>query len=264
MDININSITGIPYFNNININMNVVLIATIVIICYYLLFSSLGNSELQPVGTAESNMIIPIELFLWSVFVLLLLLNGMSYLFNVDLTTTIKDVLSKSPQINVTMNNEPTAPPEKKKEVFHIPGNIYGYKKAKKMCLSHNAKLANYQEISDAYDKGADWCSYGWSEGQMALFPTQQKKWDNLQNIQGHEHDCGRPGINGGYIKNPDVAFGVNCYGYKPDMKKIDKKYMSNNKYPESKKEKILKDAVKKIHSNVVVASFNENSWLSP
>jgi hypothetical protein len=36
-----------------------------------------------------------------------------------------------------------------------------------------------------------------------------------LQKIKGHEHDCGRPGVNGGYIANPLVKFGVNCYGNK-------------------------------------------------
>ena len=38
---------------------------------------------------------------------------------------------------------------------------------------------------------------------QMALYPTQKKTYNKLQTIKGHEHDCGRPGINGGYIANP-------------------------------------------------------------
>ena len=54
--------------------------------------------------------------------------------------------------------------------------------------------------MEDAYEDGADWCSYGWSEDQMAFFPTQKEKWKKLQKIEGHKHDCGRPGINGGYI----------------------------------------------------------------
>ena len=48
---------------------------------------------------------------------------------------------------------------------------------------------------------------------QLALFPTQYGKWERLQKIKGHENDCGRPGINGGYIDNPNVKFGINCYG---------------------------------------------------
>ena len=50
----------------------------------------------------------------------------------------------------------------------------------------------------------------------MAYFPTQYDKWKKLQTIKGHENDCGRPGINGGFIDNPNVRFGINCFGYKP------------------------------------------------
>ena len=38
----------------------------------------------------------------------------------------------------------------------------------------------------------------------MALFPTQYEHWEHLQKIKGHENDCGRPGVNGGYIDNPN------------------------------------------------------------
>ena len=31
-----------------------------------------------------------------------------------------------------------------------------------------------------------------------------------MQKIEGHEHDCGRPGVNGGYIANPNVNFSRN------------------------------------------------------
>jgi hypothetical protein len=36
----------------------------------------------------------------------------------------------------------------------------------------------------------------------MALYPTQYNTWKELQKIKGHENDCGRPGINGGYMIN--------------------------------------------------------------
>ena len=78
--------------------------------------------------------------------------------------------------------------------------------------------MATWKEINKAFKKGADWCSFGWSDGQMALYPTQYDKWANLQKIEGHEQDCGSPGINGGYIANPNVKFGINCYGYKPKI----------------------------------------------
>jgi hypothetical protein len=43
----------------------------------------------------------------------------------------------------------------------------------------------------------------------MAFYPTQKTTWDKLQKIKGHKHDCGGPGINGGFIQNPRVRFGV-------------------------------------------------------
>ena len=72
----------------------------------------------------------------------------------------------------------------------------------------------------------SEWCSYGWSEGQMALFPTQKSTWNALQEKEGHEHDCGRPGVNGGFIDNPAVRFGANCYGVKPQMTETEAELM--------------------------------------
>ena len=99
----------------------------------------------------------------------------------------------------------------------------------------------------------------------MALFPTQQKTFDNLQKIAGHENDCGRAGINGGYMANPQLKFGVNCYGYKPKItpKEVDK--MANTSlYPKTMKE-IQFD--KKVDywrdqlAQIEVAPFNHSNW---
>ena len=57
----------------------------------------------------------------------------------------------------------------------------------------------------------------------MAYYPTQKTTWDKLQKKKGHENDCGRPGINGGFIQNKNVKFGVNCYGSKEILQKKNK-----------------------------------------
>jgi Extracellular link domain len=101
-------------------------------------------------------------------------------------------------------------------EVFNISNNLYTYDEAQTVCKSYGARLATYDEIEAAYVDGGEWCNYGWSDNQMALFPTQKDTWNRLQLTQNHKHDCGRPGINGGFIDNPDIQFGVNCYGIKP------------------------------------------------
>ena len=71
----------------------------------------------------------------------------------------------------------------------------------------------------------------------MALYPTQKKTWQTLQGIEGHEHDCGRPGINGGFIANPNVRFGINCFGYKPKITPEEQELMENTTpFPKTQK----------------------------
>jgi len=105
-----------------------------------------------------------------------------------------------------------------KQQVFNIPGNYYNYENAKAICSAYGSRLATYSEVEDAYKNGGEWCNYGWSDDQMALFPTQESTFNQYQKIEGHENDCGRPGVNGGYMENPELQFGVNCFGYKPKI----------------------------------------------
>jgi len=107
--------------------------------------------------------------------------------------------------------------PIEKKEVFYISGNKYEYEEAAAVCAAYDADLASQDQVQEAYSGGAEWCGYGWTQGGMALFPTQQSTWETLQQ-EGPDKNrtaCGRPGVNGGYF-DPKTKFGVNCYGVKP------------------------------------------------
>jgi hypothetical protein len=115
-------------------------------------------------------------------------------------------------------------------EVFNISNNLYTYDDAKAVCTAYGARLATYDEVEEAYNKGGEWCNYGWSSDQMALFPTQKLTWYNLQRNPKHKNDCGRPGVNGGYMENPYIRFGVNCFGKKPAATDKDKAEMNANK----------------------------------
>lgn len=266
MDVNMNSIAGVPhtYFNKITTNPYVLFVLAIVIVLYYLVFSGLGESS----SYGEGGSVVALELFLWGVFVLLVLLNGITIFFNIDVTAGIKKLFTRDPEVSLVAkpnNPEFQLTLKKPKEVFHIPDNIFTYEDAKAICKSHDGRLATYNEISNAYDKGADWCSFGWSEDQMALYPTQQSKWKNLQTIEGHEHDCGRPGINGGYIDNPNVRFGVNCFGYKPDITE-EELYKMNNSSLYQKTDKEVKfdqrvDYWRNKIPKILISPFNSNSW---
>lgn len=104
-----------------------------------------------------------------------------------------------------------------KKQVFNVAENKYTYKDAEPLCKAFGAELATYDQVKKAFNDGADWCNYGWVKGQAAVYPTQQTTFNLLQ--QGPEDQrmaCGTPGINGGYFDNPELRFGVNCYGDKP------------------------------------------------
>lgn len=115
-----------------------------------------------------------------------------------------------------------------RKQVFNVAENTYTYSDAEPVCKALGAELATYDQVKEAWQKGADWCNYGWIKGQGAIYPTQQSTFDKLQ--QGSSDDerlaCGQPGINGGYFDNPELRFGVNCYGDRPaesahDMKRV-------------------------------------------
>lgn len=99
------------------------------------------------------------------------------------------------------------------KEVFHVGTGEYTYEEAPAVCAAWDAELATYDQIQDAFAKGAEWCTYGWSQGGMALFPTQKSTWEAIQK-EPNRTVCGRPGINGGYM-DPKLKLGVNCYGVK-------------------------------------------------
>lgn len=144
-----------------------------------------------------------------------------------------------------------------KSEVYNVSNNLYTYEQAQAICQNYSARLATYDDIENSYNDGGEWCNYGWSEGQMALFPTQKDTWNRLQQTKTHKHDCGRPGINGGYIDNPYVTFGVNCYGVKPTPGPND---LSNNTI--STAEEIVENSVdKELLKNVAINSFNSKKW---
>ena len=109
------------------------------------------------------------------------------------------------------------------KEVFNVSKNVYSYYDAAPLCKALGAELATYDEVKDAWQKGADWCNYGWVKGQMAVYPTQDSTYQELQ--QGPEDQrgaCGKPGLNGGYFDNPEMKFGVTCTGKRPPQSSHD------------------------------------------
>lgn len=123
------------------------------------------------------------------------------------------------------VSDEVPLPTGTTKEVYHIADQDFTYEQARCKCASYGARLATFDEMVDAYNKGADWCSYGWSEGQKAYYPTQKCSWDKLQTGPKEMRNmCGMPGVNGGFFPSPNMKFGANCYGVKPKGRVVKQK----------------------------------------
>jgi hypothetical protein len=170
---------------------------------------------------------------------------------------------------NTTVKGNTTvSTPEIKNEVFNISNNVFSYEDAQAVCKVFDSRLATYDEIEEAYKDGGEWCNYGWSDNQSIYFPTQKSTWDKLQKTKLHKNDCGRPGVNGGYIENANARFGVNCYGVKPKATTNDLKFMDAKKnapVPKTKEEIITDLKVKLFKANreklLRLNAFNGAKW---
>jgi len=176
----------------------------------------------------------------------------------------------KSAQSQKDQNAISSAPSGPPNEVFHISDNRYTFGEAKAVCRALGAKLATYEQIEQAYKDGADWFNYGWSEGQYAYFPLQVETWKKIQEeVEGGEKSCNnniagklRPGIAGGYFANPNLKFGVNCYGVKPPKRDIDQ--MAQPHIPLSALDKTMDKRVQYFQNHmdkIRIDSFNSNEW---
>jgi len=191
------------------------------------------------------------------------------YVLKIDIVAVIfgDSQLPAAPAITIDSSGSVVEPKEKN-EVFNVSNNLYSYEDAKAVCKAMGSRLATYDEVEEAYNNGAEWSTYGWSEGQHAYFPTQKATWQKLQTVKGHEHDLGRPGVNGGYFSNPNVRFGVNCYGVKPPMTDAEKALMDAKKdriYPKSKEDELLDAKVDFWKANrdkmMVISGYNNSAW---
>ena len=175
----------------------------------------------------------------WMVLLIFLSITGffgLQYFLGVDLTATLSSFFSK-PEVNVDIvTDKPSEPdqqnqqnqqnkqnqqnqqnqqnkPKSGPETYHIQGQ-FDYSMSKSVCKAYDATLASLTQIKEAYDKGAEWCDYGWSKDGMVLYPTQEESWKLYQKEK--KDKCGIPGINGGYNPRTRQRLGVNCYGVKP------------------------------------------------
>ena len=216
------------------------------------------------------------------VLVLLIIIAVLTNFANIPIVDLIYDgiasLFSVTKEVVEVVEEDREITPIVKDEVFNVSNNLYTYEEAPYVCKALGAKLADYDQVEQAYNNGAEWCNYGWSKDQLALFPTQKDTWKKLhesteaqscdKDVGKYKNMCGRPGINGGYIMNPNVKFGVNCYGIKPKAEQSDLDIMNANKdkvLPKSRhqmqtdrKMEFWKENSDKL---LTINSFNRDSW---
>lgn len=197
---------------------------------------SMATASTDTIGSSVVWTLISILIGVVVFFGLLALLARLG---GVDISAAIQRGLSNDRSLyDVTISQDSVKPepapyvpsePVEANEVFQVGNGNLTYIEARGACQAQGAKLASYSQIEDAYKNGGEWCSYGWSEGQLALFPTQKETYEKLQEgCSGDQNACGRPGINGGYIANPNVRFAANCYGEKPKPTKEEEREVRN------------------------------------
>jgi hypothetical protein len=267
-----NPVNMYNYLNTYILNPMVFIILFLIIVAYYVFSSSISSPDgLGNITGSNSNSGINImSIIIIAILIVLVIINAFEYFFSINVTAYIQGLFEPKTQVDIVVDQSTVQPAPVptirfKKQVFNIPGNYYNYNNAKALCKAYGAELATYEQLEKAYNDGAEWCNYGWSANQLALFPTQLKTFNTLQTIKGHENDCGRPGINGGYIANPRVRFGVNCYGNKPKITSEEEELMkTSSPYPVTLQDTVFQKKVdfwKGKVDEILVSPFNHNSW---
>lgn len=218
-----------------------------------------------------------IETTAWLVFVIAMIFVFFKSVLGINLKEFFTELWNSIWNPDLKKDEKAGAPSKEKvdtkpkEEVFNVGDNLYTYEDAQTVCSAYGARLATYDEIEKAYQDGAEWCNYGWSEGQMAFFPTQKATWDKLQKKETTKNSCGRPGVNGGFIDNPNVRFGINCYGIKPkpsdrELEILKERQSSpDSALPKTENDIILEKKIKywKENGNKILRlnSYNNKQW---
>ena len=218
------------------------------------------NNNSRSMGNAPFILIIALFIIVF-VVVSYFLVSGSA--FGNEFESNNRNTDTNNSDSDNSNNRRDTDPVKYESQVFNIRDNIFTYQEAKAVCAAHGARLASLQEMIDSYKKGANWCSYGWSDGQLALYPTQKEFWGKLQMDKNRRNQCGQPGLNGGYFHNDMFKFGANCYGEKPAPKgrELEKNLIGKNMHnPYENMIDEYKNSVNKFR----ISPWNEDDWSSP
>lgn len=175
-----------------------------------------------------------------------------------DMVSGVKPVPSLAKQS--VPSSTPSITNQKEPEVFNIKENIYTLDDAPAVCGALGADVASIEQLVQAHKNGADWCNVGWTKDGIAAYPIQQSTFDIMQKNKPEKRNiCGKVGIN--IVRNdPNLLYGVNCYGVKPSPKgdeKIRPVLLSDSQQQINAK---IAELQKNLN-NIGVAPFNSDKW---
>ncbi len=169
-----------------------------------------------------------------------------------NLQSIVPENVEEEDDVASSFNND-------RKQVFNLEENNYTYDEARAVCKAYGGDLATLEQMIEAHKRGANWCNYGWSEGQMALYPTQVEEYNKLEKNPKRAGECGKPGVNGGYFENPNLKFGANCYAVKPAPKEgeVHKEPQNYSLDPLASKIAMYEENL----DDIGVSPFSSNKW---
>lgn len=200
-------------------------------------------------------------IFLVSVLIIFVILLSLVLFYFEEIKTAFNDLfrtsLKDKPKEIPKEKKQPVSQLHKKEnEVFHIADKIFTFEEAKDVCHQYGARLADYDELIHSYQHGHEFCNPGWSQNQLALYPTQKSTWHKLQKSHPRfQNLCGHYGVNGGKFPK-HMRFGANCYGTRPE--KPDKDFIFPI-IPEMKKQR--RERKRKTWKELTIAPFNRSRW---
>jgi hypothetical protein len=86
-------------------------------------------------------------------------------------------------------------------QVYHIYNNIYTFQQAEAECMKRKGRLATKSEVTQAYKKGANWCSWGWTSDAHAHMPNRDRKCNASVGV------LDAPNV------DKKLQLGANCFG---------------------------------------------------
>jgi len=240
-------LSGEPNF--VLIGVSAVFGLLVIIMVYYIFISKKSNNQSQIYQQLNSTMTT--------------MSNPMS---NPNSQASSPTQNNSSVPINNNYSSIPTSAPAATlsnptlNQVYNIRENIYTLDDAPGVCGALGSDVATINQLIDAHKTGADWCNVGWTKDGLAAYPIQYSTWKILQDNEPNKRNiCGAPGIN--LARNdPNLLYGVNCYGIKPEPKgneKVKQVLLSDKQIAINAK---IAQFQKNINA-IGVVPFNANSW---